>query len=151
MATVPSIRVLERASYYSQHFEIPLSVILSVCQIESAFEPDMVGGCGERGLMQITEIALEDVNTKMGWTYKPEELFDVDVNIKVGVVYLSICANIVTMRLEDDIEEREFWKRVVATYNCGIGRSKRKPYPESTQAHLVKFAKAMEAWSGETV
>jgi soluble lytic murein transglycosylase len=56
---------------------------------ESGFHPDKVGTRGERGLMQVTEIAATDwAKAEKVETFVPTDLFDPKTNLDVGVWYL---------------------------------------------------------------
>jgi soluble lytic murein transglycosylase len=57
---------------------------------ESRFYPRKVGGNGERGLMQVTEIAARDwVQAEKVQTFVPTDLFDPKTNLDVGTWYLK--------------------------------------------------------------
>ena len=57
---------------------------------ESGFHPDKVGTSGERGLMQVTEIAAADwAKAEKVETFAPTDLFDPKTNLDVGVWYLK--------------------------------------------------------------
>lgn len=67
----------------------PLLVKAVVWQ-ESRFRPDMLGGHGERGLMQVTEPAAQDwVEANGIETFVPEDLLDPKTNLEVGTWYLA--------------------------------------------------------------
>lgn len=56
---------------------------------ESAFQPEMVGTVGERGLMQVGEAAAQDwVRAAKVETFVPTDLFDARTNLEVGTWYL---------------------------------------------------------------
>jgi soluble lytic murein transglycosylase len=57
---------------------------------ESRFATRATGGAGERGLMQVTEIAAEDwVRGEQIETFVPTDLFDPHTNLEVGTWYLA--------------------------------------------------------------
>jgi soluble lytic murein transglycosylase len=57
---------------------------------ESRFQPRATGAAGERGLMQVTEIAAEDwARAKEIQTFVPTDLFDPHTNLEVGTWYLA--------------------------------------------------------------
>lgn len=98
----PAYRILEIASFgrydaYDEEIAMvskrqgvdPLLVKAVIWQ-ESRFQPDMSGGHGERGLMQVTEPAAQDwVNAEGVETFVPGDLFDPKTNIEVGTWYLG--------------------------------------------------------------
>jgi soluble lytic murein transglycosylase len=57
---------------------------------ESRFQTDMIGRHGERGLMQITEIAARDWAASTGVAnFQPKDLLDPKTNLEVGSWYLA--------------------------------------------------------------
>jgi len=74
----------------ARRYHVSPSLIKAVIWRESRFQPDMRGNAGERGLMQITEIAAKDwsVAEKIE-TFSPPDLFDPKTNIDAGTWYLS--------------------------------------------------------------
>lgn len=66
------------------------SLIKAVIWRETRFQPQMQGGHGERGLMQITEVAATDwVKAEKVETFVPTDLFDPKTNIEIGTWYLG--------------------------------------------------------------
>lgn len=74
----------------AQRHGVSPSLIKSVIWRESRFQPEMRGTSGERGLMQVTEIAAKDwvVSEKIEGFSAPD-LFDPKTNIDVGTWYLA--------------------------------------------------------------
>lgn len=71
-------------------YGVPPELIKAVIWKESRFQPDKVGTQGERGLMQVTEIAAKDwAKAEKVTTFAPNDLFDPKVNIQVGTWYLK--------------------------------------------------------------
>lgn len=65
-------------------------LIDAIIQIESHGHPEMVGGLGERGLMQIRESTWKEVTRKhFGETLSFDRAFDPDLNRQVGRYYLG--------------------------------------------------------------
>ncbi len=63
-------------------------LIKAIVWRESAFQPDMVGTSGERGLMQVGEGAAQDwARLEKIETFVPTDLFDPKTNIEVGSWY----------------------------------------------------------------
>lgn len=105
---------------------------------ESKFHPGKVGTSGERGLMQVGEMAAQDwVRFRKIETFAPTDLFDPKVNLEVGVWYLAKAA--------------EHWKDrddpvpfTLAEYNAGKKRVDRwikesgKP-DDATAADLMQW------------
>lgn len=69
-------------------FGIPPSVILAIIAVESSGDVNAKGSSGEVGLMQVTEIALKQVNKVNNWSFSMNDLLVPDINIQVGTAYL---------------------------------------------------------------
>lgn len=66
------------------------SLVKAVIWRETRFQPQMQGSHGERGLMQITEVAATDwVKAEKVETFVPTDLFDPKTNIEIGTWYLG--------------------------------------------------------------
>jgi soluble lytic murein transglycosylase len=64
--------------------------VLAIIQTESSFNPDLVGGVGEIGLMQIRPETGEWIAKKSGLLWRGKNtLRDPVMNIKIGCAYLS--------------------------------------------------------------
>ncbi len=102
-------RVLEVCEMY----ELDPYIIFSVIKTESNFVPDAVSNVGARGLMQITEITFDWIQTQIDpekqYTY--DDMFDPEVNILFGSYYISRCLE----RYHGDLDT------AVASYHSGWG------------------------------
>jgi len=77
------------ASAARRHGVDPLLVKAVIWQ-ESRYQPEKLGGHGERGLMQVTEPAAQDwVMAESIETFVPGDLLDPKTNIEVGTWYLG--------------------------------------------------------------
>jgi soluble lytic murein transglycosylase len=66
------------------------ALVKAVIWRETRFQPQMQGNHGERGLMQITEVAAADwVKAEKVETFVPTDLFDPKTNIEIGTWYLG--------------------------------------------------------------
>lgn len=79
---------------YADKYDIRPSLILGVMDLESNFNPNLVGTSDDRGYMQIipgTEKWLvKAYGEELNLTYDPSRIFDADYNIPLAVKYLSI-------------------------------------------------------------
>ncbi len=91
LSNAQMLAIADSIHKYSKIFDVEPSLILSIIETESSYDPTAPGRDGERGLMQIMEIALSEVNRVKGWSYGPSDLWDISTNIKCGVAYFSIC------------------------------------------------------------
>ncbi|RWM11628.1 MAG: lytic transglycosylase domain-containing protein [Mesorhizobium sp.] len=71
---------------YAASYGVPVSLAKAVIKIESNYRPNMVGGAGEIGLMQIKPATAR----MMGYTGSAKGLFNPDTNIKYGMKYLAM-------------------------------------------------------------
>lgn len=86
---------------------------------ESRFRENASGAAGERGLMQVTEIAAADwVGAQKIETFVPTDLFDPMVNLEVGTWYLARALR----RHADKDDPVPF---ALAEYNAGASRVNR--------------------------
>lgn len=69
---------------------VPVSLASAVIQIESNYRPNIVGGAGEIGLMQIKPATAR----MMGYSGSAKGLFDPDTNIKYGMKYLAMARSL---------------------------------------------------------
>lgn len=98
----------------SKEYNVPISVIFAVMQAESNFDPDAESRVGARGLMQITKMAYEWIDSYRGETGASwEDLFTPEINIDYGVWLLSYL-----------YEEFGEWETVYVAYNAGPTRVK---------------------------
>jgi hypothetical protein len=64
---------------------LPVEIADAVMRVESSYNPDVIGGVGERGLMQV----LPSTARMLGFRGTLDELADPAVNIGLGVRYLA--------------------------------------------------------------
>ncbi len=96
--------------------QVDPDLVRAVVWRESRFAPDKTGLAGERGLMQVTEIAATDwVNAEKIETFQPTDLFDPFTNVKVGSWYLARALG----RWQDREDPEVF---ALAEYNAGRSR-----------------------------
>jgi soluble lytic murein transglycosylase-like protein len=73
-------------SRYAAAYGVPVSLAHAVISVESNYRPNMRGGAGEIGLMQIKPATAR----MMGYTGKASGLFNPETNIKFGMKYLGM-------------------------------------------------------------
>ncbi|CCV14822.1 transglycosylase SLT domain-containing protein [Mesorhizobium sp. STM 4661] len=71
---------------YAASYGVPVSLANAVVKIESNYQPNIVGGAGEIGLMQIKPATAR----MMGYTGSIKGLFNPDTNIRYGMKYLAM-------------------------------------------------------------
>jgi soluble lytic murein transglycosylase len=91
-------------------------LIKAVVWRESRFQADMIGRNGERGLMQVSEIAARDWAAAKGMREpRPEQMITPEMNLKIGTWYLSKAVQ--RWNTEDDAVPF-----ALAEYNAGKSR-----------------------------
>lgn len=114
----------------SSRFGIPAARIFGHMMQESSGNPTLTGGAGERGLMQVKEIAFRDVQSNFtgfnGFDYS--DLWNPAINILVGTAYLSLCHKWTGGSLDD----------ASRAYNIGIGNFLNKKNLAKGDAYLAK-------------
>ncbi|MFB9978549.1 lytic transglycosylase domain-containing protein [Mesorhizobium kowhaii] len=75
---------------YAASYGVPVSLAHAVIRVESNYRPNMVGGAGEIGLMQIKPATAR----MMGYNGSAKGLFDPDTNIKYGMKYLAMAQDL---------------------------------------------------------
>ena len=74
----------------AREYELDPRLVKAVVWRESRFQADMIGRNGERGLMQVSEIAARDWAMAKGVpNFQAEELLTPEINLQVGSWYLS--------------------------------------------------------------
>ena len=98
----------------SERYELPPEIVYGVMYTESGFNPQAVSPVGAAGLMQITEDTFLWLQSKTGETIPWEEIFNEEVNIRYGCLFLHMLH-----------EEFGSWETAFAAYNAGRTRVKR--------------------------
>jgi soluble lytic murein transglycosylase len=102
-------------------------LVKAVVWRESRFDPKKLGGAGERGLMQVSEIAAREwAKENRRENFQVEELFDPATNLQAGAWYLHR-AVIHWQQMQDPIPF------ALAEYNAGASRAQRWAGGEGAQ------------------
>ena len=128
-AWAPDVRaVAERAG-------LPPEIVLSVVAQESDGNPQADGALGEVGLMQLTELAVDDVNNNAArmniglgpYTSSFEDMTDPQANLQYGTTFLAMQLRRMDLSMTDALR----------AYNCGETRARQNPGCGSTYADDV--------------
>lgn len=94
-------------------------LVKAVVWRESRFDPHKLGSAGERGLMQVSEIAAQEwaAENKVP-NFQPEELFDPKTNLEAGAWYLHRAM----LHWQKNADPTPF---ALAEYNAGASRAQR--------------------------
>ena len=112
------------------------SLVKAVVWQESRFQPDKLGGHGERGLMQVTEPAAQDwVDATGVETFVAEDLLDPKTNLEAGTWYLA-------QALKHWSSQEDPLPFALGEYNAGRSRVKR--WSGGAQMSAEELAEAMD-------
>lgn len=96
---------------FSEEYDVDPLFVLSVIKAESNFNENAVSSRGAKGLMQIMDDTGTWAAEEIGMNYfLPSMLFDSEINIEMGIWYLS--------ELEKEFTDLDL---VIAAYNGGSG------------------------------
>ncbi len=122
-------RILAAVYENSLQYDIQPELILSVIQVESEFNPKAYSNAGALGLMQIMPVTGIYVGRSLGYSIKNEdELYNIEKNIKIGVVFLKECM--------DRMGERR-----------GLGYYYAGRHTKYYNTYTTKIAAARELWA----
>lgn len=122
------------------------NIVKAMVEIESDCIPTADNGKA-RGLMQITPIALKDVNARYKYKYTWDEMFDPVKNLEVGISYLAYLLTYYQAKKPDN---QFYYLYAVAAYNWGMGkvdmwlnnvkdhREAIKIFPNETKNYIIK-------------
>ena len=68
--------------------------VLAIIEQESYFNPKAKGIIGEKGLMQLSDTALDELERVYGIKVDRERIFDIDYNIELGTLYYLYCVRL---------------------------------------------------------
>jgi soluble lytic murein transglycosylase len=125
---------------------VDANLIKAIIHTESDWRIDIVSEVGAVGLMQVTFVALTDVNVKYNFNFKLEDLKNPEINILVGTTYFCDLLNY--WRNKEKKKELALnW--AIMSYNWGLGNVRKWLYskgdnavideavPEQTKAHFL--------------
>lgn len=96
---------------YSQNYNNDLALMMSIVREESHFNSYAQSGVGAIGLMQLMPSTAHDIGKNYGLVFNTSNLFNPELNIKLGNIYYS---SIKKLAQNQDIS-------AIAAYNGGIG------------------------------
>lgn len=104
----------------SEKYKVDSNLVTSIICVESSGNPNVkVGAAQDTGLMQITPIALKDVNSVYNLGYTMQDMFVPEKNIEVGTALLSILFK------RDD--GKNTLSDVIRGYNMGLRQAEKYP------------------------
>jgi len=73
-----------------EEFGVPKAMVFAIIKAESNFDQHARSSADARGLMQVTSVALKDINRILSEDYTLTQMYDPEINIRCGVAYLSV-------------------------------------------------------------
>lgn len=105
--------IIKLITIYSLAYNVDPSIAISVCAVESRFNPNAIGITNDLGLFQL--------NPRSFPQYTKKQLLDPKLNIKLGIKYLA--------KVKKQCHHKEGINWLVC-YNYGFKNAKRVKYPE---------------------
>lgn len=116
LRTIYPVHYEDLIQKYSAEYEVDPYLVTAIIKNESKFDPNAVSKKDAKGLMQIAPITGEWAAEKLNIeNYSEDRLFDPELNIKIGIWYLTV----LKQEFGDNIEN------IVAGYNAGNGNLKK--------------------------
>jgi soluble lytic murein transglycosylase len=113
-------------------FDLEEAWVLGLVRQESRFIVDAKSSAGARGLMQLMPATARWVARRIGVSYSPQRVFEVDTNVTLGTRYLKYV-----------LEDLGHPVLASAAYNAGPGRARRwrdaKPLEGAIYAETIPF------------
>jgi len=106
-----------------------LMTSLAVVAHESRFNPEAIGPTNDKGLWQLNEKALEELERRYGVSIDRSRLYEVDYNCRWGTLYFRLCA----ILAKGDREE------AIARYHCTTDWWKANRYVKKVTAERKKI------------
>lgn len=95
---------------YSKEYEVDENLIYATIKAESNFNTNAISSVKAKGLMQLMDSTAEELLKEMDANSEEVDLFNPNINIKLGTKYLS-----------NLIEKYDCIKLALAAYNAGSG------------------------------
>lgn len=116
LRTIYPVHYEDLIQKYSTEYEVDPYLVTAIIKNESKFDPNAVSKKDAKGLMQIAPITGEWAAEKLNIeNYSEDRLFDPELNIKIGIWYLTV----LKQEFGDNIEN------IIAGYNAGNGNLKK--------------------------
>jgi len=117
----------------AQEFGIPLAILKAMAWVESTGKQNAKGSAGERGVMQLKEIATKEVRRVLG-VDTTGYIIDAETNIRIGAAYLKVL-----------YQNSGVWDMAIKQYNQGPTGAKENP--QKAAAYLEKVNKKKRFFS----
>ena len=119
-------KIAESTIKWSKERNVNLFSILAIIAQESNFQPNVIGSSSEVGLMQLANIALDELERVYKISVNRNRLYEIDYNIELGTLYYLYCIYLTNKyRL---LPEESFRFEAIARYN-------KTSYPERAKEY----------------
>ncbi len=98
---------------YANIYDLNEELVLSLINVESSFDENALSNAGAMGLMQILPSTAMEIAPKIGLNdFKPNDLYNPEININIGCYYLRYLLNLFE---NDEV-------KALCAYNAGFNR-----------------------------
>ena len=111
MKKIYPLKYTEYVEKYSKEYEVNKYLVYAIIKAESNFNQNAKSNRNAIGLMQIMETTAIEIAQKMEMEVSEKELFEPEINIKIGLKYFS--------ELLEKYENN--YQMAIVAYNAGIG------------------------------
>ncbi len=119
---------------FAREAGVPAHLVAGVIRQESAFDPRATSPVGARGLMQLMPKTARELARKEGISYQADGLYDPEVSVRLGSVYLRELLD----RFDGNVE------LALASYNGGPNRIRRLWKESGPHAQLDDFVETLD-------
>ena len=127
---------------YSRIYNVESAIVASVINIESSYRKNCVSNAGAIGLMQLLPSTAHDMASRLDVNIENEDLYNEEINIKLGVFYLSYLFDMFDGNLINTLAAYNWGMNNVKEWinrgNCDNGTIINIPV-EETRNYLKKF------------
>lgn len=110
MKKIYPLKYIEYVEKYAKEYDIDKYLVYAIIKAESNFEEDAKSASNAVGLMQIMEATAVETADKMDLNITEEDLFNPELNIKIGLKYFTSL-----------LEKYNNYNLAIIAYNAGIG------------------------------
>ncbi len=111
MKKIYPLKYSEYVEKYSKEYNIDKYLVYAIIKAESNFEEEAKSTSNAVGLMQVMEATAFETANKIELSISEEDLFNPDINIKIGLKYFTVLLE----------KYNNNYNLAIIAYNAGIG------------------------------
>ncbi len=111
MRKIYPLKYSEYVEKYSKEYDIDPYMVYAIIKAESNFDENAKSASDAVGLMQIMEATAIETANKMDLNVSEEDLFDPELNIRIGLKYFTALLD----------KYKDNYNLAIIAYNAGIG------------------------------